>query len=54
MSTHKPKYEEEYRLGRESRQSGRSVNACPYGMAEIGKRMAWLGGWYDADAEDLA
>ena len=26
-------------------------DTCPYGMGEIGRRMAWLAGWEDAHNE---
>ena len=51
MSEHKPKYEEQYGEGRSACEAGLSAHACPYGMAEIGKKMSWLAGWYDKDGE---
>jgi ribosome modulation factor len=51
VSVHEPKYEAQYGEGRSAHEAGLSFNACPYGMAEVGKRMSWLAGWYDRDGE---
>ena len=45
------KYEREYKIGKRAAQVHSSKEACPYGMAEIGRRMAWLAGWEDAYKE---
>ena len=33
--------------GRQARQSGDTVNACPYGVTELVGRTAWLAGYRD-------
>lgn len=52
MAEHREKYRVEYLQGRSARRAGKGENYCPYGMAEIGQRMSWLAGWYDADKEE--
>ena len=51
MAEHTPKYRVPYRQGRAAAREDLPENACPYGIAEIGDRMAWLGGWWDAMKE---
>ena len=45
------KYGKHLKMGRIARGMNRRRESCPFGMAEIGKRMAWLAGWEDADRE---
>lgn len=48
MSQHRPKYRVETIQGRAAALKGLPATACPYGMSQIGARMAWLAGWADA------
>ena len=46
MAEHTPKHRVSYHQGRAAARENLPEGACPYGMAEIGARMAWLGGWW--------
>jgi len=47
----RPTYAREIQLGRKARLMDRWRDTCPYGMGEIGRRMAWLAGWEDVHNE---
>ena len=47
----RPTYAREIQLGRKARLMDRWRDACPFGMNEIGRRMAWLAGWEDVHNE---
>ena len=47
----RPTYARETQLGRKARLMDRWRDTCPFGMSEIGRRMAWLAGWEDAHHE---
>jgi ribosome modulation factor len=40
-------YQKEYDQGVSAYILGDFEDQCPYGMRELGKRCAWLGGWHD-------
>lgn len=47
----RPTYARETQLGRKARLMDRWRDTCPFGMGEIGRRMAWLAGWEDVHRE---
>lgn len=47
----RPTYAREIQLGRKARLMDRWKETCPFGMDQIGRRMAWLAGWEDAHHE---
>lgn len=47
----RPTYARETQLGRKARLMDRWRDTCPFGMSEIGRRMAWLAGWEDVHNE---
>jgi ribosome modulation factor len=47
----RPTYAREIQLGRKARLMDRWRDSCPFGMDQIGRRMAWLAGWEDAHNE---
>ena len=51
VNPRRPTYYQETQLGRKARLMNRWRDTCPFGMAEIGRRMAWLAGWEDAHRE---
>lgn len=51
VNPRRPTYAREIQLGRKARLMDRWRDACPFGMNEIGRRMAWLAGWEDAHNE---
>jgi ribosome modulation factor len=44
-------YAREIQLGRKARLMERHRDSCPFGMDQIGRRMAWLAGWEDVHNE---
>lgn len=51
VNPRRPTYAREIQLGRKARLMDRWRDACPFGMDQIGRRMAWLAGWEDAHHE---
>jgi ribosome modulation factor len=47
------KYQKEYDEGRIAYLWDDLDTECPYPMTQLGRRCAWLGGWYDAQREDF-
>jgi ribosome modulation factor len=46
------KYQAEYDAGVAAYILGDFEDQCPYGVAELGKRCAWMGGWYDQHVKE--
>lgn len=47
------KYQKEYDEGRIAYLWDDLDTECPYPMTQLGRRCAWLGGWWDAQREDF-